>query len=270
MGTALIPADQVVSLAKLWHYSARHKEMMKRRKKFFRLYDSSIALAGTYLEDMEEAQTILRLRRDIRMATRGTPTTIEQDSCQIAGYISMQTESLYNAQSYMVKDAWRKIAPLVHPDRRGGNTELFQSALAAYRLKDLTFLQDLYVQLHKDNIFWRCSADADYYLQTELDRPGVSTQRLRTKPEYQIVMLHQSGKPELAREFARMIARKLITMLQAELHYLHTGELPPQENQNGNQESSPGNGNPEEESRKIHTGNDGNPDEEGSGQESHD
>lgn len=225
MGTALIPADHVVSLAKLWHYGARYREMMKRRQKYFKLYDTSITLAGTYLEEMEEAQTILRLRRDIRLATKGTPMTIEQDSCQIAGYVSMQTESLYNAQSYMVKDAWRKIAPLVHPDRRGGDTELFQSALAAYRLKDLTFLQDLYVQLHKDNVFWRCSADADYYLETELARPKVSLHRLQSKPEYQIVMLHQSGKPELARDFARMIARKLIVMLQAELHYLHTGEI---------------------------------------------
>lgn len=226
MSTALIQADHVVDLAKLWHYAARFKEVIKRRQKFFRLHDSAINLAGTYLEKMEEAQTILRLRRDIRIATRGTPDTIGMDSVQIAGYVSMQTESLYNAQSYMVKDAWRKIAPLVHPDRQGGSTDLFQSALAAYRLKDLTYLQDLYVQLHKDNIFWRCSEDANHYLETELERPNVSLAKLRSKPEFQITMLHQSGKPDLAMDFARVIARKLIVMLQQELTYLLTGINP--------------------------------------------
>ncbi len=239
MTTALIPIENQVNLGRLAWYANQLQRVGRERQKFIRLYDSAIVLAGRYMEDLPERELILQLRRDIRIATRGAPDTIGQDSVTSAGWVSMRTEMMYNAMSHMIKDAWRKLAPLVHPDR-GGSNELFQMALSAYRLKDLTYLQDLYIQLAQDNVFWRCSGEASKYIETELQRPKVSLLRLQNKPEFQIVMLDRQGKPDVAREFASVIAKRLIIVLQAELHYIVTGERSPQPNQeskDGNDEN---------------------------------
>jgi hypothetical protein len=246
--TALIPIEHQVDLAKLYEYYNLKSQMLKARQKFFKLYDSSLELAGRYLSELPEAEQIKFLRREIRIATRGTPQTIAEDAVTVAGYVSAQTEMLYNAQAHLVKSAWQKVAPLVHPDRRQGDTELFQTALAAYRLKDLTYLQDLFITLQKDNVFWRCSKESREYLDTEIQRPDVSLQRLRTKPEFQIVMLDRSGKPDKAKEFASLFAQRLILILQAELHYLLVGpdETEPQVDVPNVKDVE--DGNPEEES----------------------
>ncbi|BAG41772.2 hypothetical protein [Ralstonia phage phiRSL1] len=62
---------------------------------------------------------------------------------------------------------------------------MFQLSLAAYRLNDLTFLQELYINLAVNNLWWRCSNAAHNYMKQELERPAVSLQRLRTRPEFQ-------------------------------------------------------------------------------------
>jgi hypothetical protein len=193
-----------------------------------------MALAARYLDEMPEAKTIIRLRREIRLATKGTPQTIAEDAVTSAGYVSFGTEQLYNAQSHLVKTAYRMVVPLVHPDK-GGDRELFQLVLAAYRLRDLTFLQETWLFLVKDNIFWRCSDEAHAYLNQELKRPGVSLARLRNRPEFQIVTLHQIGKQEEALAFATARARELIVVLQRELNHLLNPNA--MEQDNGNEEN---------------------------------
>jgi hypothetical protein len=237
----LIPINLTVNLAHLYEYDLLARKVDVARKKYFKLHSSSMKLASTYLDELPEAKTIIRLRREIRLATKGTPATIAQDAVTSAGYVSVGTEQLYNAQAHLVKNAYRMVAPLVHPDR-GGDPELFQLVLAAYRLKDLTFLQETYLMLVKNTGMrkwaWRCHEGREYMKQ-ELQRPDVSLQRLRNDPTFQIAMLHQQGKDvEDVLAFASLHARTLILILQAELnHLLNPSHLTEQENGNS-QESS--------------------------------
>lgn len=221
--TALIPIEDQVDLINLSRFHNLKVRMERERQRYYKLYQSSMAVASRYLDELPESKTIIRLRREIRLATRGTPLTIASTAITSAGYISAGTEQLYNAQAHLVKSMYRKIAPLVHPDR-GGDPELFQLALAAYRMQDLTFLQDLFWKLTKDNVFWRSSTEALEYMEQEIKRPEVSVIHLRSKPEFQIVMLHQSGKPDQAREFASAHARLLVLRLQRELNHLLVGD----------------------------------------------
>ena len=236
----LIPINLTVNLAHLYEYDLLARKVDAARQQYYKLYNSSMKLVSSYLDEMPEAKTIIRLRREIRLATRGTPATIAQDAITSAGYITTGTEQLYNAQAHLVKNAYRMVAPLVHPDR-GGDSELFQLVVAAYRLGDLTFLQETYLMLVKNTgagkWAWRCHQGREYMKQ-ELQRPQVSLQRLRNDPTFQIAMLHQQGKPaEVIRAYAEKHAQTLIFILQSELNHLTISHLTEQHHGNS-QESS--------------------------------
>jgi hypothetical protein len=232
---ALIPIENQVDLARLYEYHNLKSRMERARTRYYKLYASSMDLAARYLDEMPEAKLIIHLRREIRLAVRGTPQTYAQDAITTAGYVSAGTEQLYNGMAHLAKVAYRAVAGLVHPDR-GGDPQLFQLALAAYRMNDLTYLQELYLRLVKDNVFWRCSAEARDYLKQEIKRPEVSLTHLQTRPEFQIVMFHQSGKPDVAREVAQLHATRLIVMLQAELNHLLGIKPNDAEQENGDNE----------------------------------
>jgi len=235
-----IPINLTVRLDKLFEYELLKSKMEQARTRFYHVHNASMLLAASYLDELPEGKTIVRLRREIRLATRGTPQTIAEEAITSAGYVSAGTEQLYNAQSHLVKTAWRMIAPLVHPDR-GGDTELYQLCLAAYRLKDLTFLQETYLALVKmKDVVWRSSEGVEYMKQ-ELLRPEVTLQRLRQDPTFQIAMLHQQGKSkDHVVEFARAHARTLILMLQVELNNLLNPNVT--EHHDGNSKESEGQG----------------------------
>jgi len=240
MKYTLTRTDQHVDLGRLSEFYNLKARMLFVRQRFFKMHNQFLACASSYLDALPEAKTIIRLRREIRIATRGVPQTYAHEAVTSAGYVSAGTEQLYNAESHLVKAAFRMVAPLVHPDRQQGSDKLFQLVLAAYRLKDLTFLQETYINLVKDNVCWRCTDEALNYMRQEIQRPEVSLERLRTTPEFRIVMLHQQGKPEEARLFAQAMARHLVVKLQAELHFLYTQGInnPNGEANHGNQTES--------------------------------
>lgn len=247
--THLIPIEHQVDLARLARYYNLKSQMEVARSKYFKLFNQSMNVASTYLDSLDESKTIIRLRREIRLATKGTPQTIAEDSITSAGYVSFGTEQLYNAQSHLVKSAYRMVAPLVHPDR-GGDVNLFQLVNSAYRLKDLTFLQETYLMLVKDNVFWRCSTEAADYMLQEIERPKVSLTRLRTSPEFQIVMFHRSGAPDKAQAYAQDRAKALIYILQSELNWMLNPNPQPNATQNETEQHH-GNDNKEESGIKA-------------------
>lgn len=233
--TSLIKYEHQIDLARLYRYYNLKARMEHERSRYFKLYQKVMELAALYLDELPESQTIIRLRREIRLATKGTPQTIAEDAITSAGYVSSGTEQLFNAQSHLVKNAYRMVAPLVHPDR-GGDVEMFQLVNSAYRLRDLTFLQETYIMLVKDNVFWRCSDEAEYYMKQEIERPKVSLGMFQNKPEFEIVRLHQSGKREEAKAYASRLAQTLIYMLQTELNHLLNPNA--MEHNNGNDKES--------------------------------
>jgi hypothetical protein len=236
----IVPFEQSsVDLALLAHFTILQKRMLLARARYAKLYKSVLDVANTYYADDPLSDVVVRLRREIRLATKGTPLTIEQSAITAGGYVSFGTEQLFNAQSHMAKAMYRKLAPLVHPDH-GGDLELFQLVNAAYHLRDLTFLQETYFFLTKDTVFWRCREGINY-MQQEIQRPEVSLRMLQNRVEFKITRLHLQKQFTLAAEMAQENLKRLVIELQNELTYLLTKSFPEGEphgyQEDGNQSS---------------------------------
>lgn len=224
--TALVCANKArIDLAAIHHHSLLWKKVLHARSRYKALYEQVLRICNEYYAEEEELTEVVKtLRREIRLQTKGTPATIAQDAITSAGFIPNGTEQLYNAQQHLLKNAYRMLAPLVHPDR-GGTDELFQAVVTAYRLKDMTFLQELYLQITKDSLFWRSSEDAVAYCKQEIQRPAMSTQMLQKTYEFEIVRQHALGKFDKARTLSKERLAALIVELQRELSYMINPEL---------------------------------------------
>jgi hypothetical protein len=224
--TALVPIDKArIDLAAIHRYSVLWQRVLKERSRYTALYNQVLTVCNRYYDEEESlTKIVVSLRREIRMQTRGTPATIAQDAITSAGFIPKGTEQLYNAQQHLLKSAYRMLAQLVHPDR-GGSNELFQEVVTAYRLGDMTFLQELYLHLTKDSLFWRSSEDAVDYCKQEIQRPAMSIQMLQKTFEFEIVRQHALGKFDKARALAKERLAALVVELQRELSYMIDPEL---------------------------------------------
>jgi hypothetical protein len=225
MQNALVCADKaIIDLAALHRHRLLWSKVVKERARYRKLYEQVLQVVNAYYEEEEGLTKLVKnLRYEIRIQTRGTPATIAQDSISAAGFIPNGTEQLYNAQQHLLKSAYRLLAPMVHPDR-GGSTELFQEVVTAYRLKDMTFLQELYLMLTKDSLFWRSSEEAAAYCKQELERPAMSIQMLQQTYEFQITRKHVLGRPREARALAKERLAALIVELQRELSHMRNPE----------------------------------------------
>lgn len=224
--TALAIADKArIDLAAVHHYSLLWSKALRERARYKALYEQVLHVCNEYYAEEESLTAlVIELRREIRMQTKGTPATIAQDAITSAGFIPRGTEQLYNAQQHLLKNAYRMLAPLVHPDR-GGSNELFQEVVTAYRLGDMTFLQELYLQLTKDSLFWRSSKDSVEYCKQEIQRPAMSIQMLQKTYEFEIVRQHALGKFDNARALAKERLSALIVELQREIAFIINPEL---------------------------------------------
>ena len=225
--TALVVFDKArIDLVALHHYRLLWAKVLKERARYKKLYSQVLFVCNAYYAEEEGLCDLVKtVRRDIRMQTRGTPATIAQDSITVAGFIPNGTEQLYNAQAHLLKNAYRMLAPLVHPDRKGGSDELFQQVVTAYRLKDFTFLQELYIMLTKDSLFWRSSQDAIAYCEQETERPSMSIQMLQQTAEFKIVRAHVQGNTKMAQSYAKRRLTALVVELQRELQHMTTQVL---------------------------------------------
>ena len=102
---------------------------------------------------------------------------------------------------------------------------MFQLVVTAYRLRDMTFLQELYLRLTQDSLFWRSSEAAIAYCKQEIERPAMSRQILQQTFEFQIVRQHAQGNVEKARALAKKRLAALVVELQRELTYMINPEL---------------------------------------------
>lgn len=194
--TALVALDRnIVDLSKLYLYECLSKEVLTSRAKYANLLSSIQTVCNLYADNHTEVQSRIKtLRRSIRNLTKGQTLTDSLDSITDSFYLENTTEQLYVANSVLLKSTYRKLASLVHPDKQHGCNNLFIAVNAAYRNKDLVFLQQLYVNMvNSKNLFWVQTLGMDYVRQ-ELERPTVSlTILVATSPLYSICQLHVTG-----------------------------------------------------------------------------
>jgi hypothetical protein len=224
-GFDLTPADRsTVDLGALSEYRRIRALILPARNKYFRLHQQVLSIANTYFDTNERRDYVVRLRIDIRNATKGNTRSVGMSTPTVTGYVTGGTEQLYNAENRLLRAAYQKVISLVHPDssKLRNSQELFQLANAAFHLGDLTYLQELYLTLtFEHDLFWQQSSGLEYVRQ-ELERPTTSLRILQSSPEFRISQLHMTRKFEEARILADRRMDELVLELTAELNSLLT------------------------------------------------
>lgn len=214
----ILHAHATINLAKLHERKLIWTQVLKKRERVNRLIEGTLNVCNLYKDEKLASQT-KRLRNEIRLFTKGTGTTYSLDAPTERLYISDQNEQLYNANSILLKSAYRKLAMLTHPDK-GGDEETFHAVNEAYRNRDLTFLQELWIALnHGNDLYWLLSEGFEYALQ-ELERPDVNLELFRGNPMFAVNRLHTTGNKAKARVHMQQFQKSLIAKLFNELTYL--------------------------------------------------
>jgi hypothetical protein len=217
---SLVATDSsALDLSRLALYQITKERAAVAREQYAKLVRQVNSIANLYFEEFPEAhERVSRLRREIRIATRGVASDVGPDDLSRSVAISQGvTEQLHAAQKHLVKAAYRLVVSLVHPDRSKYDAALFQQVQRAYEHNDLTFLQELYFTIHKEpNLFWRQREGIEFW-QQEIERPTVSLRVLQATPEFQICRAHMSGRTVEARECARARLAELAFELWSEL-----------------------------------------------------
>jgi len=221
----LVAADRShINLAALAEFRRLRALIPQAREKYYRIHQQTLRLANLYYDQHDQRDYIVRLRLDIRNATRGLAPSQGMSTPTVAGFVTSGTEQLYNAQTHLLSAAYRKVRSLVHPDvsKLKNSEELFQLVNAAYHLRDLTFLQETYLSLvHAHDLFWQQTHGLEYVKQ-ELERPKISLRILQSSPEFRISQLHMTRKFDDAAKAADLRISQMIIELTAEFQSLVT------------------------------------------------
>jgi hypothetical protein len=219
----LVAANRsVLNLGALAEFRRLWALIPKEREKYYRIHQQTLSVANLYYDQHEQRDYVVRLRIDIRNATRGATPSQGMATPTVAGFVTSGTEQLYNAQQHLLSAAYRKVRSLVHPDssKLKDSEELFQLVNAAYHMRDLTFLQETYLSIvHAHDLFWQQTHGLEYVKQ-ELQRPKISLRILQSSPEFRISQLHMTRKFDDAAKAADRRIRELIIELTAELQHL--------------------------------------------------
>jgi len=220
-----------ISIGLQWRYRDLKRRVLHERMKYQKLRRQILDISNLYYLEFEELRnTVKRLRQEIRLVTRGTPLTVEQSTASDNAYYLSGTEQLWNTNQMLLKDAYRKLAKLTHPDKFPERRHLFDAINVAYDLQDLGYMIELYMSLTQEaDMWWRQTEGIAYQLQ-ELERPSVSLKMLRSSPEFGIMQAHVMRKPDVAKRRAEDRLRVLAVTLNNELMYI----LNPKEYLNGN------------------------------------
>lgn len=209
-----------IKLHKIYQYQLLKVKMLQARLDYSKLVKSVIVVCNLYTTNHQGILARIKsLRLDIRLVTKGTPVTHQQDALSSEVYISSNTEQLYNAEKALLKSTYRSVANRTHPDK-GGSADLFIAVNEAYRQGDLVFLRELWLSLnHVNDLYWIQSEGLQYCLQ-EIERPTVSLHILKTSPLFQVARLHHIGRAEACEQSMLEYLRNQEVALQREFSHL--------------------------------------------------
>ncbi len=168
------------------------------------------------------ADEILRLRLEIRLEQRGTPVTeplASNDHRMIDD--SHLTEAQYTAKSMLLKQAFKAVAQVVHPDKTTGDADLFRQAKDAYNHRDLDELNYIYVNaVHVHNLYWRNSVDGHEYMETAQAKAHVRLTMLQQSRVFAIVRHYQAGRVVMAQQMMQQYLDERVLELMNELTHV--------------------------------------------------
>lgn len=218
-----------IDLANLYVYNTLYKEGLaekEKSKKLMQFIDRVLEIYSEYHEKLCSERR--RLKLEIRLVTKGTPVTEPMSEIPetVQNYETL-SESQRIAFTELLKKAYKKAASLCHPDK-GGDKDAFAELAEAYRHRDLVRVTAIYITLSRGrNLYWQASEEGIEWASTELNRPVVQQEKLKSTILYEIVRNHVSGRMLKANSLMSDYLVGEIRTLLTELDYLRT--------QNGNQ-----------------------------------
>lgn len=181
---------------------------------------------------------IKRLRLEIRMMTKGIPTTEPMtpvDERPVLRSDPFFNEQQYNTYTELLKRAFRKVAALAHPDK-GGDTDIFQQVLDAYEQRDLEFLTDIYIRLSTErNLYWQQSEAGLDHAISQMYRPSALEARMKAAPEFAVAQAYVQGNKLLANMLMALQLRDQIAALVKEINFLRNQNERQKEGQESNE-----------------------------------
>lgn len=205
-------------------FNITYQQAVKEKAKLARLVRQLDDIAAEYFEaNADVADAIVDTKREIRQITAGSPVTEAQEppSSTVSLLDDAVPQQLDDAQMQLLKQAYRKLATITHPDKAGGSVEAFQAAKAAYEAQDLNELIHLYVTHFKfRNLYWRQSFVGMDFVFTEVNRPRTQLAMMQRSALMKAASYHMGGHKEAANTLIRRILLDKLAALNNELTHL--------------------------------------------------
>lgn len=203
-------------------YRTLKEQTAQARNKYARIVAQVNRVLNSYFDEFPDLHArVKHLRREIRISTKGVVSDVFSDDSYVT---TGATEQLHFAQKHLLSRAYKFVANLVHPDKPGGDLNLFVQVQRAYEVGDLTFLTELYIRLtNEPDPRWRQYEGIEFW-KRELKRPQVSLRVIQSSPEFEIVRLHLLGKTLDAKKLAQARLSAIAYALWQELQSILSPE----------------------------------------------
>lgn len=212
-----------LDLVNLYMFDVMLKQTIKNRARLERVIDQVNNVTDRLINFCPDvADEIKRLRLEIRLELRGTPVTEPLSSSDLRMNDDQDlTEAQYTAKSLLLKQAYKAVAQIVHPDKDTGDAELFRQANDAYKHRDLDELIYIYVNaVHVRNLYWRNSVDGHEYIATAQAKAQVRMTMLQQSRSFAIVKHYQAGRVQLAKQMMQAYLEERVIELMNELNHV--------------------------------------------------
>jgi hypothetical protein len=210
-----------------------------------RRYEQAVAQVDRVLDKLaeehcaEQLDKLDDLRRELRLLVKGTPLTeaiTPADKEPILTHRPGFSQRQYDAETALLKNVYKKLAMMCHPDRPGGDREAWDEVEAAYAMRDINRLNAIYLTLVQGrNLYWQQS-DGAYHVSSEAERYNVEIERMKQTQPWKIARLYLSGAVNTAVDTLRLYLADQIAALLNEINYVILKGIENGEERKGNQE----------------------------------
>lgn len=216
-----------LDLALIAAYNKLRAEAEKQRLYYTRVVQQVDTIVGRLSEEhcIELLDKIELLQRELRLITKGTPITealTPEDRQPILTSQPGFSQRQYDAQTQVLKRVYRRLAMLCHPDREGGDQQVFNEVETAYAMRDINRLNAIYLSIVQGrNLYWQQS-DGLYHVSSEYHRYGVELEMLQQTAGWTAARLYMSGQVNNAVTVVHTYLVGKIAALLNEINYVNT------------------------------------------------
>jgi hypothetical protein len=172
-----------------------------------------------------ECERIDELQRELRLITKGVPLTealTTDDKNPLLSTTPGFSQRQYDAHTQVLKNAYRKLAMLCHPDREGGDRQLWGEVEAAYGMRDIKRLNAIYLSIVQGrNLYWQ-QGEGVYHVSSELERYRVELEMMKQTAGWRASRWFLAGAVNTAVEVVRAFMLERIAALLNEINYINT------------------------------------------------